>query len=64
MEYSIEQIEGFADEHIRKLMNNEYIVESLPNSEYLYYGELESEYSEAIRNTNPNTRLFRSTYED
>ena len=64
MKYSVEQINEFADEHINKLMNNEYIVESLPNTEYLYHGELENEYSEAIRNTNPNSRLFKATYED
>ena len=64
MKYSDEQIESFADEHIKMLMNDEYTVESLPNSEYLYYGALEQEYSEAIRNTNPNSRLFRSTFED
>jgi len=64
MEYSIEQINGFASERVRKLMNDEYIVESLPNTEYLYSGEMEDEYSEAIRNTNPDSRLFKSTYED
>ena len=64
MEYSIEQINGFASERVRKLMNDEYIVEGLPNTEYLYSGEMEDEYSEAIRNTNPDSRLFKSTYED
>jgi len=64
MKYSIEQIREFADEHISKLMNDEYIVESLPNNEYLYHGELEDEYSASIRNTNPDSRLFKSTYED
>ena len=64
MEYSIEQINGFASERVRKLMNDEYIVEGLPNTEYLYSGEMEEEYSEAIRNTNPDSRLFKSTYED
>ena len=64
MEYSIVQICGFADERIEKLMNDEYIVEGLPNSENLYYGELEEVYSEAIRSTNPNSRLFKSTYEE
>ena len=64
MEYSIEQIEKFADEYVEKLMNNEYTVESLPNSECLYSGELEDEYSKEIRNTNSNSRLFKSTYED
>jgi len=64
MKYSLEQIEGFANEHIKKLMNDEYIVEGLPNSEDLYYGVLEDEYSKAMRNTNPNSRLFKSTYED
>ncbi|MCL2146879.1 MAG: hypothetical protein FWH52_03630 [Synergistaceae bacterium] len=64
MEYSIEQINEFADEFINKLINDEYIVESLPNSECMYHGEIEEMYSEAIRNTNPNSRLFKSTYED
>ena len=64
MEYSIEQIKGFADEFVKKLMNDEYIVETLPNNEYLYFGEMEEKYSEAIRSTNPNSRLFKSTYED
>ena len=64
MEYSIEQIVGFADEHIRRLMNCEDIAESLPNREYLYYGAQEDEYSQAIRSTNPNSRLFRATFED
>jgi len=64
MKFSVEQIEEFANEHVSKLMNDEYIVESLPNSEYLYFGVLENEYSEAIRNTNPNSRLFKATYED
>ena len=64
MEYSVEQINGFARERVRRLMNNEYIVESLPNTEYLYSGEMEDEYSEAIRNSNPNSRLFTATYED
>ena len=64
MKYSIEQIKQFADNHVQKLMNDEYLVENLPNSENLYYGELENNYSEAIRNTNPNSRLFKSTYED
>jgi len=64
MEYSIEQITRFANDHINKLMNNEYVVESLPNSEHLYYGEMEKYFSNAIRNTNPNSLLFRATYED
>ena len=64
MKYSIEQIKEFADKHINKLMNDEYTVESLSNSESLYYGELEDDYTEAIRNTNSNSRLFKSTYED
>lgn len=64
MKYSKEQINQFADEYVSKLMNDEYLVDNLPNSERLYYGELEDEYSEAIRNTNPHSRLFKSTYED
>ena len=64
MEYSVEQIWGFADKHIDKLMNDDYIVERLPNSEQLYYGALEDEYSEAIRNANPSSRLFAATFED
>jgi len=64
MKYSVEQIMGFADERVNKLMNDEYLVESLPNSERLYSGEHEDAYSEAIRSTNPNSRLFKSTYED
>ena len=62
MEYSVEQITGFADERIMKLMNDGYVVESLPNSEHLYYGETEKYFSNAIRNTNPNSRLFKATY--
>ena len=64
MKYSIEQIRAFADEHVRKLMNDEYMVESLPNSEHLYFGALEDEYSEAVRSSDPNSRLFKATYED
>ena len=64
MKYSIEQIKEFADMHINKLMNDEYTIESLSNSESLCYGELEDDYTEAIRNTNSNSRLFKSTYED
>ena len=64
MEYSIEQIKNFAGERIKKLLNNEYIIESLQNSEHLYYGEMEEKYSAVIRNANPNSRLFKSTYED
>jgi hypothetical protein len=64
MEYTLEQIRGFAAEHTKKLMNEEYIVETLPNSEYLYTGKMEEMYSEAIRNTDSNSRLFKATYED
>ena len=62
MEYSIEQIKAFASERVKKLMNDEYLIDSLPNREHLYYGEMEKYFSDAIRNT--NSRLFRSTYED
>jgi len=64
MEYSKEQIREFADEYIKKLMNDEYKVMSLPNDECLYYGDVEEKYSQAIRDTNPNSRLFKATYED
>ena len=64
MEYSVEQIIKFADQHIDQLMNDEYVVESLPNSEYLYHGYLEEEYSQAVRNANPDSRLFKATYEE
>ena len=64
MEYSIEQIKEFANDRIKKLMNDEYVVESLPNSEHLYFGEMEKYFSNAIRNTNPNSLLFKATYED
>ena len=45
-------------------MNDEYIVESLPNIEHLYYGEMENYFSNAVRNTNPDSRLFKAIYED
>ena len=64
MEYSIERIMKFVDNRVRKLMNDEYTVEGLPNHEDLYSGKIEEIYSEAIRNTNPQSRLFTATYED
>lgn len=64
MKYSDEQIRAFADEHIRKLVDNEYPVESLPNNENLFYGELEDGYFHAVKTSNPSSRLFRATYED
>lgn len=64
MEYSPEQIREFADIRVSMLMDDEYLVESLPNDELLYFGALEDEYSEAVRNTNPNSRLLTAVYED
>ena len=64
MGYSTEQIMGFADEHVEKLDYDELMVESLLNSSILYAGELEEEYSTAVRNSNPNSRLFKATYEN
>ena len=64
MKYSFEQINRFADEHVQKLMNDEYRVEELSNDKELYAGETEAIYPTAIKNTNPNSRLFKATYED
>jgi len=66
MKYTEEQINEFADKHIENLLNEP--VEDTSNQlniEVLYQlrGEAQ-EYSDAIRNANPNSRLFKSTYED
>ena len=59
MEYSIAVIKEAAGERITKLMNNQYIVETLPDNGTQYYPELEREYSMALRNCNPESKLFR-----
>ena len=66
MKYTEEEIIAFADAHVEKLMNEPIIDDSKAlNIEVLYQlsGDM-ARYSEAIRNTNPNSRLFKATFEE
>ena len=62
MEYSIEQIQGFARAYTEKLMANEYKVDILPNTAVLYHQNKELRDSEAIRTANSNSRLLREKF--
>lgn len=63
MEYSKEQNKEFADAKVAKLMGQPKEKTGL-NIEVAYYLSGEAViYSDAIQNTNTNSRLFKSTYE-
>ncbi len=63
MEYSKEQIKEFADAKVAKLMGQPKEKMGL-NIEVAYYLSGESAiYSEAIKKTNPKSRLFTAIYE-
>jgi hypothetical protein len=61
MKYTDEQIKAFAEAHIEKLMNNEYLVET--DLDIFPCNLTYEDFSEAIRKTSPNSRLFRATFE-
>ena len=64
MQYSDEQIKKFADECIEKLMNDYYTIEDLIENSEICISDIDKIYSDAIQNTNENSNLFKSTYED
>ena len=66
MKYTEEQIKAFAEKHVQELMEEPIVDTSkLLNIEVVYQlsGAID-EVSEAIRNTNPNSRLFQATFEE
>ena len=63
MGYSKEEINKYAEKFVQKLMNEEYLVETLPNTAVLYHQGKEIRDSQAMRAANPNSRLFRATFE-
>jgi len=66
MKYTDEQIKEFADKHVEDIMSGP--VSEKDNSahpEVLYHlSGLAEIYSQAIRNANPNSRLFKATFEE
>jgi len=64
MMYTEEQIREMAEERMRRLMNDEYEVATLPNSAKLYHRDKESRDSLAIQEANAHSRLFQATFED
>jgi hypothetical protein len=64
MMYEEEQIKRIAEEHMRRLINDEYEVATLPNSAKLYHRDKEFRDSCAMQEANANSRLFQATFED
>jgi len=66
MKYTEKEIEEFADKKVEELMSEP--IENKDDGQnievaYQLSGDM-ARYSDAIRNTNPNSRLFKATYED
>ena len=66
MKYTDEQIKHFAAQNVQELMDEPKLdTSNLLNIEVIYHLNGDAEiYSKAIRDSNPNSRLFKATYED
>jgi hypothetical protein len=64
VEYSFQEIRKMADVRMRRLRNNKCVVGSLPDYASLYHGAKEVRDSYAIRNADPESRLFKEFPED
>ena len=64
MEYSIEQIEEIAEKNMQRLLNDEFMVERLPNDDEPYYKNKMKRDSLAIANAKIHPRVLEFGYDD